>query len=111
MIFDDPFYLGLFTGAIVGGVGGYLVRHFQRARVVATVEDYTDAVEALDALQRAEAEYRATHDFKGDDHRDTGRAWDRMRAAGNAARSLLFTCPASGYLVPRRRAAEVHHAS
>ena len=45
--------------------------------------------DALDGLQKAEAEYRFAHDRFGGGHSDTGRAWDLMRRAGDRARALL----------------------
>lgn len=47
--------------------------------------------EALRNLAAAEATYRQTHDLHGDDDMKTGRAWDRMRRSGDAARTLLTT--------------------
>jgi hypothetical protein len=46
-------------------------------------------VEALEKLQKAEAEYRYQHDLHGDDSKESGRAWDLMRRAGDAARAQL----------------------
>lgn len=46
-------------------------------------------VAALSHLADKEQEYRLIHDGKGDAHIDTGRAWDRLRKAGNAARTIL----------------------
>lgn len=54
--------------------------------------DHIDRLEtALDELQKKESEYRFQHDTLSDGHLDTGRAWDRMRKAGNKAREALKT--------------------
>lgn len=45
--------------------------------------------EALADLATAEAEYRKLHDLHGDSDMRTGRAWDRMRRKGDAARAAL----------------------
>jgi len=44
---------------------------------------------ALINLAAAEANYRHAHDLRGDDHKETGRAWDAMRRAGDAARDMI----------------------
>lgn len=49
--------------------------------------------EALDRLAKAEETYRQTHDLHGDGHIFTGRAWDVLRRAGNAARDALRSTP------------------
>lgn len=46
-------------------------------------------VEAAGELAFAEAEYRRKHDLCGRGHIDTGRAWDRMRRAGDKVRAAL----------------------
>ncbi len=43
----------------------------------------------LRELAEAEADYRIKHDTLGDGHIDAGRAWDKMRKAGNRARAAL----------------------
>ena len=48
-----------------------------------------DLLKALDELQDAEKIYRMCHDIDGDGHMNTGRAWDRMRRAGQRAREAL----------------------
>lgn len=40
-------------------------------------------------LQLAEAAYRRAHDLHGDSARETGRAWDVMRRAGDRVRRAL----------------------
>lgn len=46
--------------------------------------------EALAELEKAEAHYRLTFQIAPSaDHLDVGRAWDRMRKAGDAARAAL----------------------
>lgn len=40
-------------------------------------------------LAEAEADYRKCHDLHGDSDMRTGRAWDRMRRAGDAIRASL----------------------
>lgn len=40
-------------------------------------------------LAEAEATYRITHDTRGDGHIETGRAWDKLRQAGDALRREL----------------------
>ncbi len=49
--------------------------------------------EALRELANAEADYRRLHDLYGRGHIQTGRAWDRMRRAGDAARAALGEKP------------------
>lgn len=44
----------------------------------------------LNTLQFCEANYRKLHDTKGGSNPETGRAWDLMRRAGNAARSAAL---------------------
>jgi len=56
--------------------------------------DLRVAVEALDDLQQAEAEYRLMHDRHGDGSQASGRAWDLMRRAGDKARKALSTLTA-----------------
>jgi len=57
---------------------------------IAALEAQCEAMAgALDELANREQEYRIIHDIKGDGHRDTGRAWDLMCRAGNAARAAL----------------------
>lgn len=48
-----------------------------------------DLAEKARALADAEKEYRRLHDLTGDETLDTGRAWDRMRNAGDALRASL----------------------
>ena len=45
--------------------------------------------EALLELANAEKNYRWLHDTQGGGHIDTGRAWDKMRRAGDKATALL----------------------
>lgn len=44
---------------------------------------------ALQGLEQAEATYRRTYESRGGGASETGRAWDLMRRAGNAARDIL----------------------
>ncbi len=44
---------------------------------------------ALCDLEKAEADYRIKHDTLGDAHIDAGRAWDKLRKAGNRARAAF----------------------
>ncbi|WP_375414518.1 hypothetical protein [uncultured Bradyrhizobium sp.] len=46
-------------------------------------------VRALDDLQSAETIYRMCHDLDGDGHINTGRAWNKLRQAGQRARAAL----------------------
>lgn len=49
-----------------------------------------DAAEALLAeIAGAEKTYRRSYELCGDGHIQTGRAWDKLRDAGDRARSLL----------------------
>lgn len=50
--------------------------------------------DGLDRLQCMERVYRERHDFHGDGHLETGRAWDHMRRAGDIARATLAAHPA-----------------
>lgn len=45
--------------------------------------------ERLAELAKAEAQYRYAHDILGTGDTRTGRAWDIMRRAGDAARTIL----------------------
>jgi hypothetical protein len=45
--------------------------------------------DALRELADAEKNYRWLHDTQGGGHIDTGRAWDKMRRAGDKARAKL----------------------
>lgn len=45
--------------------------------------------EAASALEKAEATYRYCHDVLGGGDIKTGRAWDKMRRAGDRVRSLI----------------------
>lgn len=47
------------------------------------------AIGLLQLLAEAEADYRHAHDVHGGGHTTTGRAWDRMRRAGDQARAYL----------------------
>lgn len=44
---------------------------------------------ALRVLAACELNYRRTYERLGGGHKDTGRAWDQMRRAGDRARELL----------------------
>lgn len=46
-------------------------------------------VDALEGLQKAEADYRLAHDVHGSGDMRCGRAWDKMRRAGDKARAAL----------------------
>lgn len=48
-----------------------------------------DLFNALRRLTDAEMKYRHAHDLHGDGSLDSGRAWDKMRQAGDHARDLL----------------------
>lgn len=50
---------------------------------------YQDLLGALERLVYCEAHYRGVHDLKGDGHLDTGRAWDKLRKAGDHARAII----------------------
>ncbi|KAA9020758.1 hypothetical protein [Sphingobium limneticum] len=52
---------------------------------------HDDALAHLSRLADAEAHYRKSHDLYGSDDRRTGRAWDEMRHAGDAARALILS--------------------
>jgi hypothetical protein len=54
--------------------------------VAQAVLDYR---ETLEELAKAERSYRTSHDDDGPGAVRTGRAWDRLRKAGDAARALL----------------------
>ena len=60
-----------------------------RDRAHAAEATVAELVEALEDLAVCEAEYRHEHDVYGDGNIMTGRAWDRMRRAGDRARALL----------------------
>ena len=51
--------------------------------------ELADLRAALATLAAAEKHYRAMHDLHGDASREAGRAWDLMRRAGDAARTIL----------------------
>lgn len=44
-----------------------------------------DTMTLLENLAEASANYRKTHDLRGDGHKETGRAWDLMRRAETSA--------------------------
>jgi hypothetical protein len=46
-------------------------------------------VDALEALERAEADYRHAHDLHGDGSLEAGIAWKDLRQAGDKARKIL----------------------
>jgi hypothetical protein len=48
-----------------------------------------ELVKALEELQSAETTYRMCHGLDGDGHINTGRAWDKLRQAGQRARAAL----------------------
>ena len=52
-------------------------------------ERIAEMSDALQALALAEANYRKKHDLLGSGHIETGRAWDIVRRAGDAARAIL----------------------
>jgi hypothetical protein len=56
------------------------------ARLIAAAPEL---VEALSELSDAEASYRKAHDLYGGGDIRTGRAWDRLRRAGDKARAAL----------------------
>jgi hypothetical protein len=53
----------------------------------AWMREREELVEVLLELANAESQYRTNHDLNGDGSIESGRAWDRMRRAGNAARA------------------------
>lgn len=59
------------------------------AFIVTAVNSHADLVKALEELQAAETAYRMCHDLDGDGHINTGRAWDKLRQAGQRARTAL----------------------
>lgn len=64
---------------------------------VAALRSHADLVRALEELQAAETSYRMCHDLDGDGHINTGRAWDKLRQAGQRARAALAKLhPAKG---------------
>lgn len=72
-----------------------------------------DIETALRDLVKCEEAYRKVHDTKGEGHMDVGRAWDKMRHAGDRARVILgvdaklepFQCASQ----PKCRAKESGH--
>lgn len=77
--------------------GGFIEddKPFEAATALAARDDEIEALRGkLDELQKAEAAYRYAHDILGSGDSKTGRAWDLMRRAGDAARALL--APATG---------------
>ncbi len=48
-----------------------------------------ELLEALGDLENCEAEYRHDHDIYGGGDIRTGRAWDRLRRAGDRARAII----------------------
>lgn len=56
---------------------------------------HADALAHLSRLADAEAHYRKSHDLHGGDDRRTGRAWDEMRHAGEAARAFTLAASAA----------------
>jgi hypothetical protein len=52
-----------------------------------------EAKKLLDELERAECNYRADHDVRGDGSLETGRAWDHMRHCGERASTFLKAHP------------------
>lgn len=48
-----------------------------------------DLLKRLQRLEKAEHDYRLVHDSNGAGHIETGRAWDRLRKEGDAARSAI----------------------
>lgn len=60
------------------------------AQMMREAADQGDALRAaLKECAETEAEYRKAHDLYGDGDMRAGRAWDRMRRSGDAARKLL----------------------
>lgn len=87
----SAFFCGFFAGGIVGAVAAYALFWDRANEARAAVEDNRTLRRLLGELQRCEAGYRNQHDYKGSGHRETGRAWDLMRRAGDAARVHLGT--------------------
>jgi hypothetical protein len=57
--------------------------------LAAKVREHQVMREALNLLADAERSYRKAHDLHGDGSRESGRAWDMMRRAGDHARRTL----------------------
>lgn len=61
-----------------------------QARIIAATEARVRELETvLRTLAQAEHEYRRAHDLHGDGHPESGRAWDRLRHAGDSTRAAL----------------------
>jgi len=60
-----------------------------RDRAKALIAERDRMKEALREVEVAEREYRRAHDTLGGDQIATGRAWDRLRRAGDKARAAL----------------------
>ena len=68
----------------------WLIQTFMRHRLAAEERGKRVArIEELKALADAEQAYRKAHDLYGGGDIRTGRAWDAMRRAGDAARQAL----------------------
>jgi hypothetical protein len=59
----------------------------ERAAKLVNVAD--QCLSVLDRLNTAQMVYRKNYELKGDDAIETGRAWDELRKAGNAAQMLI----------------------
>lgn len=71
----------------LAGNTAFIVNHMQCFIVPAPKPD--PLADALLELADAEKNYRWLHDTQGGGHIDTGRAWDKMRRAGDKARAAL----------------------
>jgi hypothetical protein len=87
----DGFTAGFIAGAAIGGFFAamfvYAHYHDKREEDRAVI---TWLMSDLDELANAENNYRGCHDQVGPDHMRTGRAWDRMRRAGDEARKTIW---------------------
>ena len=103
----DGFTAGFIAGATIGGffAGLFVYAYFHDKRE----EDrglIAWLVSDLDELANAENAYRACHDQVGPSHMRTGRAWDRMRRAGDEARKTIWSYRnARNIVVTARKAA------
>lgn len=86
----DAFLCGLLTGAVIGGVAACALVWDRLQYAMIALRKYCEMRALLWDLQTAEGRYRQAADTLGENHKQTMKAWDDMREAGNAARTHLF---------------------
>jgi hypothetical protein len=89
LILENDFQIKEWTGDHKATLHVSAEARIELAALKSQLAKKVEAETLLLRLVNAEITYRTSHDLRGSGHLATGRAWDEMRRAGDAARKYL----------------------